>query len=201
MEQYIPLLEKSSSNNTDLTSSDLPNERTLTPRTTAWTTYPTHLRVTGILLAALPRYMQPGGLRRKKKLIPSSYLDALRGYAALIVVNYHRWQHEEHTWLVQLPFFRLLLAGRGMVDVFFVISGYVLSYRLLMLTRNQDGRVLEALASSTFRRYFRLFGSAGAATFIAMITVWLGWIEVTDGIEVTGCKEPFWLRFGIGGRT
>jgi hypothetical protein len=193
-------LKESNSNTTTITTtttttlSDLINEKTLTPKTTTWTTYLTHLRVTGLLLAALPRYMQPGGLRRKKKLIPSSYLDALRGYAALIVVNYHLWQHKEHTWLVQLPIFRVLIGGRGMVDVFFIISGYVLSYRLLMLTRNQDRRLLDAVASATFRRYLRLFGSTGAATFIAMIVVWLGWIEVTDGMEVTGRKETFFAQ-------
>ena len=107
------------------------------------------------------------------------------------MVNYHVWQHEEHTRLTQLPLFRLLIAGRGMVDIFFIISGYVLSCQLLVLMRNKDEHLLDALASSTFRRYFRLFGSTGAATFIAMIIVWLGWIEVTDGIEVTGRKETF----------
>lgn len=191
MEQSTPLLEKSGSNNTDLALSASAAEKPCAPRATTWTTYLTRVRLSGILIAFLPRYMQPGGLRRKKGLTPSAYLDALRGYAALIVVNYHVWQHQGHTWLVQLPFFRLLVAGRGMVDVFFVISGYVLSYRLLMLTRNEDGRLLDGLASSTFRRYSRLFGSTGAATFIAMMVVWLGWIEVTDGIEVTGRKETF----------
>jgi peptidoglycan/LPS O-acetylase OafA/YrhL len=202
IEQSIPLLDESPStdqgwskpdgsgrNSTDLgLSFDVKFEREHPSQATVtWPTFLTYLRTIflqhrrlagGHLLAALPRYMQPGGLRRKKKLIPSSYLDALRGYAAWVVINRHRFEYAD-TWLVQQPFFRVLISGRGMVDVFFVISGYVLTYRLLMLTRNQES-IMDSLASSTFRRYLRLYGSAGVATFISMLLIRLNWINATE---------------------
>ncbi len=56
-----------------------------------------------------------------------------------------------------------------MVALFFVISGYALGYRLLILTRQGDTeRLLNALASSTFRRYFRLYLSSVVACMIAL---------------------------------
>lgn len=49
---------------------------------------------------------------------------------------------------------RITNAGRGMVDLFFEISGYVLSYRLLISMRNRSpSHLLDILASATFRRY------------------------------------------------
>ena len=68
MKQSISFLEGPSSND----STNLINDKKSTPRAPKWTTCFKRLRITGILLAALPRYMQLGGLRRKKKPIPSS---------------------------------------------------------------------------------------------------------------------------------
>ncbi|KAH6662808.1 acyltransferase family-domain-containing protein [Halenospora varia] len=127
------------------------------------------------VLAALPRYMHKGGLQPAKKLHPTSYLDALRGVAALIVLNHHHFPYE-NLWIVQQPLFRLLISGRGMVDVFFVISGYVLSYRMLKLMRTrQAGPLLDSLASACFRRYIRLYLSATAASFASMMLLRIGW--------------------------
>jgi peptidoglycan/LPS O-acetylase OafA/YrhL len=147
----------------------------------------------GYLAAGLPRFMQPGGLRREKKLTPSSYLDALRGYAAWSILNRHRFDLDK-TWLVQQPFLRIMRSGPGMVDLFFVISGYVLSYRLLISMRNRDtGRMLDSLASSTFRRYLRLYGSAAVATFISMLLLRLNWIDAVDsGWYHFDRRDTFW---------
>lgn len=41
------------------------------------------------MITILPRYMQPGGLKVKKELHPTAYLDAVRGWAALAVFRYH----------------------------------------------------------------------------------------------------------------
>jgi peptidoglycan/LPS O-acetylase OafA/YrhL len=126
-------------------------------------------------LVILPRYLRKDGLKPSKAIHVTSYLDALRGFAALIVVNHHYFPYEP-TWFFQLPFIRLFCAGRGMVDVFFVISGYVLSYRMLKLIRTRRATaLLDAFASAVFRRYLRLYASASVASFITMILTWLKW--------------------------
>lgn len=51
----------------------------------------------------------------------------------------------------------MALNGRAMVGIFFVISGYVLRYRMLTVIRNCQIGLLRVLASSTFR-------SGGAST-------------------------------------
>lgn len=84
------------------------------------------------------------------------------------------------------PGFTLLDSGNGAVDVFFVISGYVLSYRLLKLARTQQAApLLDAVVSSVFRRYLRLYGSAAVASFFAMTLIGLGW----SGDTGTGARR------------
>lgn len=148
------------------------------PDVPATITFVSHSAVSVVVycfLALLPRYLKRGGLQPGKKLQPTSYLDALRGYAALIVLNHHYFPWTQNA-IIQWPFIRLIRSGRGMVDIFFVISGYVLSYRLLQLMRaKQEGPMLSAFASSFFRRYIRLYGSAAAAIFITVMVMWMGW--------------------------
>ena len=150
----------------------------------------------GYILVALPRFLQPGGLRRKKQLTPSSYLDALRGYAAFFILNRHRFDLDK-TWLAQQPILRIVHSGPGMVDLFFVISGFVLSYRLLISMRNRDtGHMLDSLASSTFRRYLRLYASAAVAMFISMLCIRLNWIDSIDSEWYHfDRKETFFQQF------
>ncbi|KAK5185796.1 hypothetical protein LTR44_001845 [Exophiala sp. CCFEE 6388] len=125
------------------------------------------------MLALLPQFLQPDGLRLTKTLHPTSYLDALRGYAAWVVLNFHLRNPE--TWLLQQFPLRVFHRGRAMVDIFFIISGYVLSLKTLRLMRQQnDSALLACLASSTFRRYLRLYLSCIAATLISMVLVHLG---------------------------
>ena len=64
------------------------------------------------LVALVPRYMRKGGLHSGKQPHITSYLDALRGIAAVIVVNHHHMPYNR-TWLVQQPFFHLINSGRG----------------------------------------------------------------------------------------
>lgn len=62
-----------------------------------------------------------------------------------------------------------------MVDLFFVISGYVLSYKMVRATRTQEsGELLHAFVSSVFRRYRRLFGCSAIATILVMLAVHYG---------------------------
>lgn len=207
MEQSLPLLDEHHSSdqrrtqidkntNIDLDlSPDLYLEKEPTRKITRWNASLKYLCLGGGCLAALlPLYMQSGGLRRRrKKLIPTSYLDALRGYAAWIVVNRHRFDLDK-TWFFQRPFIRLFHSAEASINIFFLISGYVLSYRLLMFMRNRDtGRLLEGLASSTSRRYLRLYASAGVATFISMLLIRLNWLEFNwMGVQH---KDTFFEQF------
>jgi peptidoglycan/LPS O-acetylase OafA/YrhL len=124
-------------------------------------------------LTILPRFMRKDGLKPSKPPHVTSYLDALRGFAAIIVVNHHFFPYSA-TWLFKLPFVRVFYAGFGMVDVFFVISGYVLSYRMLKLMRTRRvASLMDSFASSVFRRYLRLYAAAAAASFITMVLSFL----------------------------
>lgn len=105
-----------------------------------------------LLLSLRPRYMRKGGLKPTKKAHLTTYLDALRGWAAVIVLNSHHFPYKR-AWIINQPFVRIIFGGRGMVDVFFVISGYVLSYRMLKLMRTQQAvPLLDTVVSSVFRR-------------------------------------------------
>lgn len=99
----------------------------------------------------------------------------MKSRAALIVFNCHFhpvldlkfWHH---------PFVHIGIQGAAMVNVFFVISGYVLTYRILRLMRTRDaGQLLHAFVSSIFRRYVRLFGSSAFVTFMIMLVVHFNW--------------------------
>ena len=152
------------------------------------------------LIASLPpRYMRKNGLQPTKREHVTSYLDALRGWAAFIVLTHHHHPYMPGP-IRNLPVLSILNAGRGMVDVFFVISGYVLSYRMIKLMRTQQAvTLLDTVISSVFRRYTRLFGSAAFASFICMITVVLGWSfhglkKPTLGAQIWDWMKGF-LRF------
>jgi peptidoglycan/LPS O-acetylase OafA/YrhL len=76
---------------------------------------------------------------------------------------------------LQLPFVRVLFAGRPMVHIFFVISGFVLSYKPLRQLRSRDyDGVQRTLSSSVFRRGFRLFLPTTVSTFFGMLTIHYG---------------------------
>lgn len=116
--------------------------------------------------------------RRKtatKRIGPTAYLDGLRGAAAFCVVLMHLltythdgveicygslfyWGHHNNS-LLSLPFIRVfVLGGHFAVQLFFVISGYVLPRRLIQLLH--EGRrddFIENAHSAMVRRPFRLF--------------------------------------------
>jgi peptidoglycan/LPS O-acetylase OafA/YrhL len=105
--------------------------------------------------------LQPSFLRRAsptaepRRLHPTSYLDGLRGVAALFVVFAHYeatnfpslnppWhgvdssnettqgvEPPKNDNLLQLPIVRAIYTGPFMVSIFFVISGHVLSQKAL----------------------------------------------------------------------
>jgi peptidoglycan/LPS O-acetylase OafA/YrhL len=133
-----------------------------------------------VLFHLLPSFFFSRG--SKRKLHPTSYLDGLRGIAALIVFIDHfilNWYFDlrhgyfntpEDAYVLQLPFIRLLFAGRASVGVFFVISGFVLSHKSLKQIRSGErSRVLDSLSSSVFRRGMRLNIPIFFGTFISML--------------------------------
>jgi peptidoglycan/LPS O-acetylase OafA/YrhL len=125
------------------------------------------------------------------KLHPTSYLDGLRGLASMVVFICH-FTEENHAYFVpsyglnpdrlpsswlQLPFVRLIYSGRPMVHIFFVISGFVLSYKPIKAIHAANfERCFSLLSSSTFRRAFRLFGPCIVSTFIIMVLIQMGWL-------------------------
>jgi hypothetical protein len=81
--------------------------------------------------------------RPPRALHSASYLDGLRGVAALIVFIDHFTIHcfenmkfgygssPENNHSIQLPILKLVYSGRASVGVFFVVIGFVLSYKPL----------------------------------------------------------------------
>jgi peptidoglycan/LPS O-acetylase OafA/YrhL len=135
-----------------------------------------------VLIPLLPSFLHPHDPSKPpRRLHSTSYLDGLRGVAALVVLHSHfltNWFYPlrsgylsspENQYIMQLPILRLFYAGRASVAIFFVISGFVLSYKPLQLIRKgEQVKVLEVLSSSVFRRSIRLwvpitFGTAISA--------------------------------------
>ncbi|KAJ5481560.1 hypothetical protein N7475_000372 [Penicillium sp. IBT 31633x] len=107
---------------------------------------------------------------------PTAYLDGLRGFAALLVYwgHHEMWAHDgggvgnafelaygydDKYYFTCLPGIRTLFSGGHFaVSVFFVLSGYVLSMRPLVLIQDGDYVGLgNCLSSAIFRRWFRLY--------------------------------------------
>ncbi|KAK8065560.1 hypothetical protein PG997_012307 [Apiospora hydei] len=133
---------------------------------------------------------------KSRRLHPTSYLDGLRGLASVLVFFCH-YTEENHRYMlptygvpyenppyessdvgsspVQLPFLRLIFSGRPMVHIFFVISGFVLSYKPLREIRARNFKGFHtALASSAFRRPIRLYGPPLVSTCIVFVLICLG---------------------------
>ena len=141
--------------------------------------------------------------RQTWKLHPTSYLDGLRGIASVVVFICH-YTEENHPSLIpsyglnpdnspsswiQLPFVRIIFSGRPMVHIFFVISGFVLSWKPVKAihSRNLD-RCFSILSSSAFRRPIRLFGPCVVSTFLIMLMVQCGWLYT----PLPTLTEQFW---------
>ncbi|KAL0938994.1 hard surface induced protein [Colletotrichum truncatum] len=151
-----------------------------------WIKYPK-----AFLLALVPSFLHPSDPNKPPKpLHPTSWLDGLRGVAAFLVVCHH-WSlltftnrihagygADAQPLFIQLPIIRLVVSGFWAVCVFFVISGFALSYKPLKLLKQK--RVVDfaiAAASSAFRRYIRIFGPPMVTTFIIALMTYCGWFE------------------------
>lgn len=125
------------------------------------------------------------------KLAPTAYLDGMRGLAALFVFFCHysyqaftiakSWgTGEDNYHFLKLPFLRLWYQGPPAVCVFFVISGYALSYRPLKLVRNGAFSDFSTTMSSlTFRRAIRLYLPTAVSTLMIICLLRVGAYEWT----------------------
>jgi peptidoglycan/LPS O-acetylase OafA/YrhL len=164
---------------TGLLDQDRMNEISLQPET--WT--PKHPK-----RSSLDFVRRPSGSKKAPRR--TSWLDGLRGFAALIVYIHHHelWAHnssgenrllenafgfEGHHYFVALPGVRNFFSGGHFaVAVFFVISGYVLSLKPLSLIHKGEFRNAgDTVGSALFRRWLRLYIPVIAVTLL-WITQW-----------------------------
>lgn len=119
-------------------------------------------------------------------------LDGLRGIACLLVFNYHflwPWTPaimlgygalpprapEPYTSWLSWPILCLLNRGRPMVAIFFAISGYVLCRHILRAIHERRlDAAYQGLASSVFRRVFRLYIPPTISMFIVAVLAQTG---------------------------
>jgi hypothetical protein len=134
----------------------------------------------------LPSFLQPPRTE-KTRVSPTAWLDGVRGIAAFIVyirhfasathpdIQYGFGTDASQRSIMQLPFFHLLTAGPAMVAVFFIVSGYALSWGPLRALHQQSiEKCLHRLSSGTFRRAARLFLPGIVSTFIVMLCIQAG---------------------------
>jgi peptidoglycan/LPS O-acetylase OafA/YrhL len=155
--------------------------------------YTAGILTTTMLMNAL-RFLRPsflysshGGGNKPYKIQPTTYLNGVRGFAALCVcfqhylVKYNKFLDNgylsgpDETRILQLPFIRLIFTGRFMVANFFILSGFVLSCKPLRLVRKRDPALLECLASSVFRRVPRLFLPLVATMVVTAFCTYAHW--------------------------
>ncbi|KAH6651741.1 acyltransferase family-domain-containing protein [Truncatella angustata] len=136
-------------------------------------------------------------LRKTNRQLPkkssTSYLNGIRGVACIIVFIRHitdYWDEShnhnnafgtdpapENRGVGQLPIVRIIYAGEGMVSLFFVLSGFVLTYSPLRKINNasspsSDSDLLTGLCSSILRRGVRLFAPAIPLIFLTCFATW-----------------------------
>jgi hypothetical protein len=150
-----------------------------------------------------------------QRLHPSAYLDGMRGLAALMVFFYHLFSSthdlttawggtgkpDEHREFLKLPFVRFIYSGPAMVAIFYVVSGYALSYKPVKLMRNKSWKdLLHTLSSAAYRRAVRLYLPCFVSTLLIILMVRVGVYEITRDIandqnRLTRIREPHLPRF------
>lgn len=128
-------------------------------------------------------------------------LESLRGLGSLIVLFHHiglallpfaylgtvaEPHFDWETWFHATPL-GLLVAGRFAVDVFFVLSGFVLALSFL----GPNGKDDRDLAAATVKRIFRLAPMVAVGVLLSGGLNRLGWMQSAGGAEVSG--SAIWL--------
>ncbi|KAH8668431.1 acyltransferase family-domain-containing protein [Xylariales sp. PMI_506] len=148
-----------------------------------WIVWPCHL-LSCVLAAVLGR-----SHRRVPKPSSTSYLNGIRAIACLIVHNHHvlffdnpalenpYGAGERNFSILQLPIVRLIHAGRSMVCVFFVLSGFVLAYsplrKIASISPASSSDFISGLSSSIIRRFVRLFLPLLVTVYITCLVTWV----------------------------
>lgn len=145
-----------------------------------------------LYLAFLPSYVRnqvQGRVKEPEKIHATTYLNGFRGFMSFLVFVRHfllPWfPNFDHGFgqefgdesLFQLPIIRILYSGPN-VPVFLIVSGYIMSLKPISLSK--EGKLSlawESLASSTFRRAFRIFPLPLFSSFIVMLLVQLGMFD------------------------
>ena len=158
-------------------------------RSMAW-----RIIIVRFLVFLTPSFLQGRHSRnqtRSAENSPTAYLDGMRGLAAISVFLCHYFYQAfviTESWgcdttnyhLLKLPFLRLLYQGPPAVCIFFVISGYALSYRPLKLIRsNCFSDFAPAMSSLVFRRGIRLYLPPAISTFMIIGMLRIGAYEWT----------------------
>lgn len=139
----------------------------------------------------LPSFLHPSSNNSEPRKNNVAALDGLRGVACLIVFNAHLTHSLTLSWvsglgvnggynLPRFPFLRLPYLGWSMVNVFFVISGYVLSYKpFRQWDCERDPRATYGtIAVSVLKRGPRLYLPTFIALFIIAVSSYLGAFDV-----------------------
>jgi peptidoglycan/LPS O-acetylase OafA/YrhL len=134
---------------------------------------------------------------------PTAWLDGLRGFASVFVSLYHLrhgYTDDVHIGygggtnrsILQLPFIRLIFAGPAMVAMFFLVSGYSLSWGSFNdLHAGNVEKCLNRIRSSIFRRFFRLYLPTIASTFLVLLCISLGLYSKGSQMDLrTSFREP-----------
>ena len=164
-----------------------------------------------ILLALLPSFVgsrisSSSLATTKSSKSAIAALDGLRGVACLFVFNEHfsyNYSHsflygygvEDHRSIIQWPFIRILWSGFSMVAIFFVISGYVLSYKPLKQIRTrQAAKLQQTLSSSVFRRAIRLYLPSMIAVVLCGLLTSAGAFRYATIVARSNNPAPFELH-------
>lgn len=140
----------------------------------------------------------------------TAWLDGLRGIAAFFVMTYHFTLDWYFALYVEMPyggvvntegeiywfeFWRLPIiripftSGHTQVSVFFVLSGFVLSWSAMGLIRAQRAdKLATSVGSSVFRRWLRLYLPCFAVAFFQFLELRSGWRGITNKERL----DSFW---------
>ncbi|CZR69884.1 uncharacterized protein PAC_19784 [Phialocephala subalpina] len=180
----------------------------ITPQTIKETTYSA---ITTALWDLIPSFLQASKPKSTKRH-PTEWLDGCRGWAALAVVFVHTYSVFLHDrgiqtldWFITLPWIYLLLNGHASVAIFFVVSGFSLSYKPVKLTRAGDfAGLAKSMTSSVFRRWPRLYLPIAIITFPEMFLVYYGYFpdrpqnafQATPHAWTAARPQPtLWMQF------
>lgn len=119
-------------------------------------------------------------------------LDSVRGIASFLVMWHHLVFGFEPAWksesMASAPWVRISHHGELAVHIFFVLSGFVLSYSFV-----QSGK-LSTLQSATIKRYWRLFIPVCLSIGISYILLATGAYANHDAARLMNQEATSWLN-------